>query len=134
MRAIALVAAITMMHTAHASPRPDLAVRQGVNILSNETHMFHHFDRNQRTADRDRERVLQAVNGNEEGSQGAYIVRRVGEIPEGGARVRAVDRRFMRGPDYSEDGGGGGPDDSDSATSTHTTPTQQAAETANSHT
>lgn len=117
MRALVLLAAITMMHTVHALPRQDLAVRQ--DDLSNDRHVFHHLDRNPRTANRNREH---ADRGKEEGT---YVDKRLAD------RV-ARERRFMQGPDYSQ---GGGSDAAKSASNT-TTATQQAeeaGETANSH-
>lgn len=114
MRAHALLAAIMMMHTVHALPRPDLAVRQGVNDLSNDRHVFHHLDRNQRTANWDRESVNR---DNVEGSPGAYVVKRLADGPQ---RERLLDRRFMQGPDYSQ----GSSDTVKSAS--NTTATQQA--------
>ncbi|KAG9316839.1 hypothetical protein JVU11DRAFT_2908 [Chiua virens] len=79
MRLLALVAAITIMHTAYALPAssPDLAVRRGVNDLSNDKHIFHHLDRNQRTANRDRNRV----HGDNEGP-GLHVVKRLPDRPQ----------------------------------------------------
>jgi hypothetical protein len=124
MRAISLLAAVTMMHTAHALPRPDLAVRQDGNDLSNESHIFHHLDRNQRTANRDREHLHK---DDTEGS-GVSVAKRVSDRPQrvGMATERVVDRRFIQSPDYSQGGSGGGPNGSNSASSaSDTIPTQK---------
>ena len=130
MRVLAFLAAITMIHRIHAIPRQDLAVRQGVNDLSNEKHIFHHLDRNQRTANQDRERV-----GDVEGSPEADIVKRLVEEREGAVREGVVERRFIRGPDYSQ---GGSPSDGrePGQSAAKTKPTQQAerGDVANSHT
>ena len=127
MRALAILAAITTMHTVHAlpSPRPDLAALQDGNDLNNESHIFHHLDRNQRTANRDRERLHE---DDTEGS-GLSIVKRVSDRAQraGMATERVADRRFMEGPDYSQGGSGGGlANGSNSASSTSDTmPTQK---------
>ncbi|KAI9571687.1 hypothetical protein HD554DRAFT_1806642 [Boletus coccyginus] len=124
MRALALLAAITMMHTVHAFPRLDLAVRQGQDDLRNESHIFHHLDRNQRTAHRDRERIYKDGAG----GSGLSVVKRVSGGPQraGTAKEREMDRRFMEGPDYSQGGSGGGTNASNSASSaSDTMPTQQ---------
>ncbi|KAF8444863.1 hypothetical protein L210DRAFT_3531220 [Boletus edulis BED1] len=120
MRTIALLAAITMMHAVHAIPRPDLAVRQDGNDLRNESHIFHHLDRNQRTANRDRERI----HSYDAERSGLAVVRRVSERPQR-ARVAARERRFMKSPDYSQGGGSGGGSNSQAASSApDTMPTQ----------
>ena len=126
MRALALtlLAAITMMHMTHALPHPDLAVRQDGNDLSNESHIFHHLDRNQRTANRDRERLHK---DDTEGS-GLSVAKRVSDRPQraGMAMERVADRRFIQSPDYSQSDSGGGPNGSNSASSaSDTMPTQK---------
>ncbi|KAF8552188.1 hypothetical protein OG21DRAFT_1511763 [Imleria badia] len=121
MRALALLAAIIMIHTAHAFPRPDLAVRQDGNDLRNESHVFHHFDRNQRTANRDRERI----DRNDAERSGVSVVKRVSKKRAGMARERVVERRFVEGPDYSQGGGSGGGGPSSVSSASDTMPTQQ---------
>ncbi|KAH0828052.1 hypothetical protein J3R83DRAFT_3702 [Lanmaoa asiatica] len=93
MRALTLLVAIAMMHATHALPRQDLAVRQGGDDLSNDSHVFHHMDRNQRTANRDRNRTH---GDNAEGS-GLYFRQEVARrttasrvADEGGGRGQAI--------------------------------------------
>lgn len=131
MRAIALLAAIITIHTAHALPRPDLAVRQDGNDLGNESHVFHHLDRNPRTANQHRE----PIDGNDAKGSGVSVVKRVLERPQRAevAREREVDRRFMESPDYSQGGGPGGGSSSVSSAS-DTMPTQQPTAKAEKHT
>lgn len=105
MRALALLAAITVMHTALALPRRDLAVRQGEDDLSNDRHVFHHLDRNQRTANRDRERIHR---DSAEGSK-SYVAKRLPDKPQRAgwrttAKERVLERRFIQDPDYSQGG------------------------------
>ncbi|KAG8214111.1 hypothetical protein J3R82DRAFT_10872 [Butyriboletus roseoflavus] len=122
MRALALLAAIAVMHTTHALPRHDLTVRQGENDLSNDSHVFHHLDRNQRTANRDRNRT----HGDSADGSGLYVVKRLPERPprDGGwMMARGRDRRFMQSPDYSQDGSRGGSNSASPAS--NTMPTQQ---------
>lgn len=132
MRPLAFLAAITIMHTVHAIPRPDLTVRQDGNDLRNQSHIFHHLDRNQWTANRDRERERK----NDAERSGLPFIKRVSERPQRArvARERVVERRFMRNPDYSEDDDGS--DDSNStssesaASASDTMTTQQPSATA----
>lgn len=124
MRALVL-AAITMIFTAHALPRPDLAASQGADDLRNTSHIFHHFDRNQRTANRDRE----PMHEHSTDGPGLYAVKGLQDKPQqvgrwSMARERAVDRRFMQDPDYSEVEGSQGGSNSGSPAS-YTMPTQQ---------
>ncbi|KAN0091351.1 hypothetical protein V8E55_004917 [Tylopilus felleus] len=118
MRAFVLLAAITMVHTVHALPRPYLAVHQDGDDLSNQSHIFHHLDRNPLTANRDREHP----HRNAERS-GPSVAKRTTERPRR-ARKRNVERRFMRSPDYSQGGRSGGGSNSASSAS-DTMPTQQ---------
>lgn len=116
MRALALLAAIAVIHTTHALPRHDLTVRQGENDLSNDSHVFHHLDRNQRTANRNRNRT----HGDSTEGSGLYVVKR---LPDRSKREAIVDRRFMEDPDYSQGDSRGGSNSANPAS--NTMPTQQ---------
>lgn len=119
----ALLAAIAMMHTTHALPRQDLTVRQGDNNLSSDSHVFHHLDRNQRTANRNHDHIY---GDNGEGSE-LYVVKRLADESQRSGwrkmeKESVVDRRFIQDPDYSQGGS-----NSASTASNSTMATQQPA-------
>ncbi|KIJ18532.1 hypothetical protein PAXINDRAFT_8780 [Paxillus involutus ATCC 200175] len=97
-----IVAITTTMYAVHAMPNSNLAARETVNDLTNERHQFHHFDRNQRTANLDRDSI--------QGS-GVHFVKRAQEGV--GQEVKdwkgkGASKRFVRNPDYSQGGSEGG--------------------------
>ncbi|KAF9227143.1 hypothetical protein BS17DRAFT_775034 [Gyrodon lividus] len=105
-----LAAITTMMYAVHAMPSSDLAARKGVNDLANERHQFHHFDRNQRTANQARD----GIHGSDVQGSGPFVksVQEERAQHDKGRKttkeVKVLEKRFMKNPDYSEGGSGGG--------------------------